>query len=108
MKTGHSYHKDSFGQLQTVLTGVTTWTLRALRNTKVAVAHIAKNDVFSYKAQLNHEKKHPTGCNAHWRDSSAAEPFGNGSKNDETGYHGNGHPHQGSGHRCPIHSGHIP
>jgi len=57
MKTGHQYHRDSFGQMQTVLSGVTTWTLRALRSTKVAVPHIAKNDVFSYKCQLNHDKE---------------------------------------------------
>jgi hypothetical protein len=57
MQTGHEYHKDSFGRLQSVLTGGSTWTLRLIRNTKVAVPHIAKNDVFTYIAQLNHDKK---------------------------------------------------
>jgi len=56
METGHSYHKDSFGQLQTVVVGSPTWTVRLLRSTKVAIHHIAKNDVFSYKCQLNHDK----------------------------------------------------
>ena len=56
METGHKYHRDSFGQLQTTLTGVTTWTLRALRSTKVVVPHIAKNDAFPYKCQMNHDK----------------------------------------------------
>lgn len=56
MIVGHPYHRDSFGQLQSVLTGGSTWTLRLLRNTKVAVPHIAKNDVFTYKCQLNHDK----------------------------------------------------
>jgi len=64
MKTGHSYHRDSFGQLQTALTGVTTWTLRAIRNTKVVVAHIAKNDIFSYKCQMNHDKQLDTNADS--------------------------------------------
>lgn len=59
--TGHHYHKDSFDQLQSVLVGGSTWTLRLLRSTKVAVAHIAKNDVFTYKCQLNHDKVLNTG-----------------------------------------------
>ena len=56
MIIGHKYHRDSFGQMQTALTGVTTWTLRQFRNTKLVVPHIAKQDIFSYKAQLNHDK----------------------------------------------------
>jgi hypothetical protein len=56
MISGHSYHRDSFGQLQTALTGVTTWTLREVRNSKVVLPHIAKNDIFSYKCQYNHDK----------------------------------------------------
>lgn len=61
METGHHFHKDSFGQLQSVLTGGSQWTLRLLRSTKVAVAHIAKSDVFTYKCQLNHDKVLNTG-----------------------------------------------
>lgn len=56
MITGHLYTKDSFGQLQSVLAGVTTWTLRQMRNTKIVLPHIAKNDIFTYKCQFNHEK----------------------------------------------------
>ena len=56
METGHKFHKDSFGVLQSVLTGGSVWTLRLLRNTKLAVPHIAKADVFTYKAQINHDK----------------------------------------------------
>jgi len=56
MKTGHAYHRDSFGTLQSVLTGAGTWTLRLFRNTKIALPHIAKNDVFTYITQINHDK----------------------------------------------------
>ena len=53
MEKGHSYHRDSFGQLQNVLAGVTTWTLRALRSTKVVVPHIAKNDAsYTYAGEF--------------------------------------------------------
>lgn len=57
METGHKYHKDSFGLLQSVLTGGSVWAPKLLRNTKIAVPHIAKTDVFTYKAQLNHDKR---------------------------------------------------
>jgi hypothetical protein len=57
METGHGFHKDSFGLLQTELTGGGQWTPRLLRSTKIAVPHIAKADVFTYKCQLNHDKK---------------------------------------------------
>ena len=57
MISGHKYHKDTFGILQPVLTGGGKWTVRLLRNTKVTAPHIAKTDVFSYKAQYNHDKK---------------------------------------------------
>jgi len=50
------YHRDSFGQLQSVLTGASTWTLRLVRNTKMVAPHVAKNDVFTYKCQINHDK----------------------------------------------------
>ncbi len=50
-------HKDSFGFLRTALTGVTTWTDRQIRNTGVVVPHIAKNDLFSYNIQFNHDKQ---------------------------------------------------
>jgi hypothetical protein len=56
METGHKFHKDSFGLLQSVLTGGSQWTPKLLRSTKIAVPHIAKADVFTYKAQLNHDK----------------------------------------------------
>jgi hypothetical protein len=56
-ETGFPRHKDSFGVLGTSLVGVTTWTNRALRSTKMVVPHIAKGDVFSYRAQLNHDKE---------------------------------------------------
>lgn len=56
MQTGHQFHKDSFGTLQSVLLGASTWTLRLYRNTQIALPHIAKNDVFTYVAQLNHDK----------------------------------------------------
>jgi hypothetical protein len=48
-------HKDSFGFLRTALSGVTTWTDRQIRNTGVVVPHIAKNDIFTYNIQLNHD-----------------------------------------------------
>jgi len=57
METGHNFHKDSFGVLQTALSGVTQWTLRAMRSTKIVLPHIAKGDAFTYKAQINHDKK---------------------------------------------------
>jgi len=57
METGHSFHKDSFGQLQTELTGGGQWTPRLIRTTKIVAPHIAKLDVFTYKCQFNHEKK---------------------------------------------------
>ena len=56
MITGHKYHRDSFGQMQSVLVGASTWNLRLIRNSRMVAPHIAKNDVFSYKAQLNHDK----------------------------------------------------
>jgi hypothetical protein len=56
METGHNFHKDSFGLLQSVLTGASTWTLRLVRDTKIALPHIAKNDVFTYYTQINHDK----------------------------------------------------
>lgn len=56
MITGHSFHKDSFGRLQTELTGGGAWTPRLLRTTKIAAPHIAKLDVFTYTCQLNHDK----------------------------------------------------
>jgi hypothetical protein len=56
MISGHNYHRDSFGLLQSVLVGGSTWTPRLVRNTKIALPHIAKNDVFTYKCQFNHDK----------------------------------------------------
>lgn len=53
---GFPRHKDSFGTLGTLIQGGSTWTLRLLRNTKIAVPHIAKTDVFTYKCQFNHDK----------------------------------------------------
>ena len=50
-------YKDSFGFLRTALTGVTQWTDRQVRNTGVVMPHIAKQDVFSYNVQFNHDKK---------------------------------------------------
>ena len=56
METGHNFHKDSFGNPQTLLAGGGQWTPRLLRSTKMAVPHIAKAHVFTYIAQLNHDK----------------------------------------------------
>ena len=56
MISGHTYHRDSFGQMQSVLTGASTWNLRLIRNSRMVAPHVAKNDVFSYKCQLNHDK----------------------------------------------------
>ena len=50
METGHIFHKDAFGTLQSILLGASTWTLRLYRNTRMVLPHIAKNDVFSYLA----------------------------------------------------------
>lgn len=50
-------HRDTFGQLSTALAGVTQWTNRQIRNTGIVKPHIAKNDVFSYTAQFNHDKE---------------------------------------------------
>lgn len=49
-------HRDSFGLLSTTLQGGTTWTNRLLRSTKIAAPHIARNDIFAYKCQFNHDK----------------------------------------------------
>jgi len=57
METGHKYHKDSFGLLGSVLIGGATWTNRLLRSTNIVVPHIAKADTFTYKCQLNHDKR---------------------------------------------------
>ena len=57
MITGHLYHKDSFGFLASVLTGGSQWTNRLMRNTKIALPHIAKTDIFTYKCQFDHNKK---------------------------------------------------
>lgn len=56
MITGHYFHRDAFGTMQSILLGASTWTLRLYRNTKMVLPHIAKNDIFSYIAQLNHDK----------------------------------------------------
>lgn len=56
IRTRHQYHKDSFGLIGTVLIGAGTYVTRLIRNTKIAVPHIAKNDTFTYKAQYNHDK----------------------------------------------------
>lgn len=50
-------HRDTFGQLGTALSGVTRWTDRQIRNTGIVKPHIAKNDIFSYTAQFNHDKE---------------------------------------------------
>lgn len=50
-------HKDSFGTLGSVLVGASTYTPRLVRSTKIALPHVAKGDVFTYKAQLNHDKR---------------------------------------------------
>lgn len=55
-KTSGYAHRDSFGYLTSALVGVTTWTIRALRSTKITAPHIARNDVFAYKCQFNHDK----------------------------------------------------
>jgi len=57
METGHSFHKDSFGTLQSVLVGGGTWTPKLYRGTKLVLPHVAKADVFTYMCQLNHDKK---------------------------------------------------
>ena len=56
MQTGHQFHKDSFGTLQSILTGGGTWTPRLYRSTQMVLPHVAKSDVFSYLTQLNHDK----------------------------------------------------
>lgn len=56
MKTGHSFHKDTFGLISSTLVGGSQYTMRLLRGTKIAAPHVAKGDVFAYKAQFNHDK----------------------------------------------------
>lgn len=50
-------HKDTFGITASLLSGGAQWTYRLVRGTKIAMPHIAKNDVFTYQAQLNHDKE---------------------------------------------------
>lgn len=56
IERGHTAHKDSMSKLGTAISGVTQYTMRALRGTKVTCAHIAKQDIFSDIIQLNHDK----------------------------------------------------
>jgi hypothetical protein len=51
-----SRHKDSFGFIRSVLTGVTQFTDRAYRSMKVVLPHMANRDLLSYNVQLNHDK----------------------------------------------------
>jgi hypothetical protein len=57
MITGHKYHDDIQGILQTALTGVTQYTFRQYRNTGMVMPHIARNDVFSMTFQMPHRKQ---------------------------------------------------
>jgi hypothetical protein len=56
MITGHKYHDDIQGILQTALTGVTQYTFRQYRNTGMVMPHIARGDVFSMTFQMPHRK----------------------------------------------------
>ncbi len=57
MISGHLYHDDIQGTLGTVLSGATSWTLRAYRHTGIVMPHIARNDVFTIIFQMPHRKK---------------------------------------------------
>jgi hypothetical protein len=57
MITGHKYHDDIQGILQTALTGVTQYTPRQYRTTGVVIPHIARNDIFSMVFQMPHRKQ---------------------------------------------------
>jgi hypothetical protein len=46
-----SRHKDSFGFIRSVLTGVTQFTDRAYRSMKVVLPHMANRDLLSYNVQ---------------------------------------------------------
>ena len=57
MKTGHEFHDDIQGILQTALTGVTQYTFRQYRTTGLVFPHVAQGDVFSMAFQCSHRKK---------------------------------------------------
>lgn len=50
-------HKDSFGTFRTALAGVTQWTERQYRSTKLVFGCMANADVISYTIQFNHDKQ---------------------------------------------------
>jgi hypothetical protein len=56
MITGHKYHDDMQGILQTALTGVTQYTMRQYRTTGIVLPHIAQGDIFSMTFQMSHRK----------------------------------------------------
>lgn len=55
--SGHGYHDDIQGVLQTALNGSTQYTMRQYRNTGVVMPHIAKTDIFSMVFQFPHRKR---------------------------------------------------
>jgi hypothetical protein len=55
--TGHEYHDDIQGILQTALTGVTQYTFRQLRTTGLIYPHVAQGDIFSMTFQMSHRKQ---------------------------------------------------
>ena len=55
--TGHEYHDDIQGILQTALTGVTQYTFRQYRTTGMVYPHVAQSDVFSLTMQMAHRKQ---------------------------------------------------
>jgi hypothetical protein len=56
MITGHKFHDDIQGQLQTALSGVTQYTFKQYRTTGIVMPHIARDDVFSMVFQMPHRK----------------------------------------------------
>lgn len=57
MITGHEYHDDIQGILQTALTVVTQYTPRQYRSTGVVIPHVAQGDIWSMTFQMSHRKK---------------------------------------------------
>jgi hypothetical protein len=57
MISGHKYHDDIQGILQTALSGATQYTMRQYRTTGIVMPHIARNDIFSMAFQMPHRKQ---------------------------------------------------
>ena len=64
MITGHRYHDDIQGILQTATAGVTAYTMRQYRNTGIVMPHVAQGDVWAMIFQFSHRKQLETVCDS--------------------------------------------